>query len=198
MVQPSSPPNPGRRKFLTNFTGFLGAIGAFFVAIPFLSAFKPSARAEAAGAPVQVDISSINPGEMMIVEWRGKPVFVVKLESNAVKLKSQNLDRLADHKMESPAEKKKKKNEIRSRKEGLAIITGVCTHLGCSPKYYPDAGSTDFDPDWQGGFFCPCHGSKFDLLGRVYAGVPAPTNMEVPPHYFAKDNILIIGSDGVA
>jgi ubiquinol-cytochrome c reductase iron-sulfur subunit len=198
MVQPSSPPNPGRRKFLTNFTGFLGAIGAFFVAIPFLSAFKPSARAEAAGAPVQVDISSIKPGEMMIVEWRGKPVFVVKLESNAVKLISQNLDRLADPKMESPAQPEYAKNEIRSRKEGLAIITGVCTHLGCSPKYYPDAGSTDFDPDWQGGFFCPCHGSKFDLLGRVYAGVPAPTNMEVPPHYFAKDNILIIGSDGVA
>jgi ubiquinol-cytochrome c reductase iron-sulfur subunit len=198
MVQPSSPPNPGRRKFLANFTGFLGAIGAFFVAIPFLSAFKPSARAEAAGAPVQVDISSINPGEMMIVEWRGKPVFVVKLESNAVKLISQNLDRLADPKMESPAQPEYAKNEIRSRKEGLAIITGVCTHLGCSPKYYPDAGSTDFDPDWQGGFFCPCHGSKFDLLGRVYAGVPAPTNMEVPPHYFAKDNILIIGSDGVA
>jgi ubiquinol-cytochrome c reductase iron-sulfur subunit len=198
MVQPSSPPNPGRRKFLTNFTGFLGAIGAFFVAIPFLSAFKPSARAEAAGAPVQVDISSINPGEMMIVEWRGKPVFVVKLESNAVKLISQNLDRLADPKMESPAQPEYAKNEIRSRREGLAIITGVCTHLGCSPKYYPNAGSTDFDPDWQGGFFCPCHGSKFDLLGRVYAGVPAPTNMEVPPHYFAKDNILIIGSDGVA
>ena len=198
MVQPSSPPNPGRRKFLSNFTGLLGAVGAFFVAIPFLSAFKPSSRAEAAGAPVQVDTSSINPGEMMIVEWRGKPVFVLKLESNAIKLISQNLDRLADPNMESPAQPEYAKNEIRSRKEGLAIITGICTHLGCSPKYYPDAGSTDFDPDWQGGFFCPCHGSKFDLLGRVYAGVPAPTNMEVPPHYFAKDNILIIGSDGVA
>ena len=162
MVQPSSPPNPGRRKFLSNFTGLLGAIGAFFVAIPFLSAFKPSARAEAAGAPVQVDTSSINPGEMMIVEWRGKPVFVLKLESNAIKLISQTLDRLADPNMESPAQPEYAKNEIRSRKEGLAIITGICTHLGCSPKYYPDAGSTDFDPDWQGGFFCPCHGSKFD------------------------------------
>ena len=106
--------------------------------------------------------------------------------------------KLADPTLETPFQPEYAKNAYRSRKEGIAVITGVCSHLGCSPKYYPEAGSTDFDPDWQGGFFCPCHGSKFDLLGRVYAGVPAPTNMEVPPHYFSKDNILIIGSDGVS
>jgi ubiquinol-cytochrome c reductase iron-sulfur subunit len=198
MVHPSSPPNPGRRKFLSYATSFLGLIGTAFVAVPFLSAFKPSARAEAAGAPVQVDISTINTGEMMIVEWRGKPVFVVKISDDSIKLLSQVDAKLADPSLETPFQPEYAKNEFRSRKEGIAVITGVCSHLGCAPKYYPEPGSTDFDPDWQGGFFCPCHGSKFDLLGRVYAGVPAPTNMEVPPHYFAKDNILIIGSDGVA
>ena len=178
MVQPISPPNPGRRKFLSYATSFLGLIGAAFVAVPFLSAFKPSARAEAAGAPVQVDISTIGSGEMMVVEWRGKPVFVVKISDNSIKLLSQVDPKLADPLLETPFQPEYAKNEFRSRKEGIAVITGVCSHLGCSPKYYPEAGSTDFDPDWQGGFFCPCHGSKFDLLGRVYAGVPAPTNME--------------------
>ena len=177
MVQPISPPNPGRRKFLSYATSFLGLIGAAFVAVPFLSAFKPSARAEAAGAPVQVDISNIGSGEMMVVEWRGKPVFVVKISDNSIKLLSQVDPKLADPLLETPFQPEYAKNEFRSRKEGIAVITGVCSHLGCSPKYYPEAGSTDFDPDWQGGFFCPCHGSKFDLLGRVYAGVPAPTNM---------------------
>ena len=198
MVQPISPPNPGRRKFLSYATSFLGLIGAAFVAVPFLSAFKPSARAEAAGAPVQVDISSIGSGEMRVVEWRGKPVFVGKISDNSIKLLSQVDPKLADPLLETPFQPEYAKNEFRSRKEGIAVITGVCSHLGCSPKYYPEAGSTDFDPDWQGGFFCPCHGSKFDLLGRVYAGVPAPTNMEVPPHYFSKENILVIGSDGVS
>ena len=176
----------------------MASIGAFFLAIPFLSAFKPSARAEAAGAPVQVDISSLTPGQMKVVEWRGKPIFVVKMEENTVKLLSSNLSRLADPEGENSKQPEYVKNQIRSRKEGVAVITGVCTHLGCSPKYYPETGSVAFDSDWQGGFFCPCHGSKFDMVGRVYAGVPAPTNMDVPPHYFPKDNLLVIGLDGVS
>ena len=195
MVQPSSPPNPGRRKFLSYATSFLGLIGTAFVAVPFLSAFKPSARAEAAGAPVQVDISTINTGEMMIVEWRGKPVFVVKISDDSIKLLSQVDAKLADPSLETPFQPEYAKNEFRSRKEGIAVITGVCSHLGCSPKYYPEPGSTDFDPDWQGGFFCPCHGSKFDLLGRVYAGVPAPTNLEIPPYQYLTDSLIRIGID---
>ena len=197
MVQPISPPNPGRRKFLSFITASMASIGAFFLAIPFLSAFKPSARAEAAGAPVQVDISSLTPGQMKVVEWRGKPIFVVKMEENTVKLLSSNLSRLADPEGENSKQPEYVMNQIRSRKEGVAVITGVCTHLGCSPKYYPETGSVAFDSDWQGGFFCPCR-SKFDMVGRVYAGVPAPTNMDVPPHYFPKDNLLVIGLDGVS
>jgi ubiquinol-cytochrome c reductase iron-sulfur subunit len=153
MVQPSSPPNPGRRKFLTNFTGFLGAIGAFFVAIPFLSAFKPSARAEAAGAPVQVDISSINPGEMMIVEWRGTPIYVVKHSEESLDKIDMNLERLADPDSEIEAQPIYAKNKYRSRKMGISVLSAVCTHLGCAPKYYPQLGVVDFDSEWQGGFF---------------------------------------------
>ena len=198
MVQPISPPNPGRRKFLSLITGFMASVGTVFLAIPFLSAFKPSARAEAAGAPVQVDISSLVPGQMKVVEWRGKPIFVVKMTENTVKLLSSNLDRLADPNGANSVQPDYVENQIRSRKQGVAVITGVCTHLGCSPKYYPETGSVAFDSDWQGGFFCPCHGSKFDMVGSVYAGFPAPTNMDVPPHYFPKDNILVIGLDGVS
>ena len=138
------------------------------------------------------------PGQMKVVEWRGKPIFVVKMTENTVKLLSSNLNRLADPDGSNSVQPVYVENQIRSRKEGVAVITGVCTHLGCSPKYYPETGSVAFDSDWQGGFFCPCHGSKFDMVGRVYAGVPAPTNMDVPPHYFPKDNILVIGLDGVS
>ena len=197
-MQPKSPPNPGRRKFLTYTTSFLGIIGAFFAAIPFVSAFKPSAKAEAAGAPVKVDLSKLLPGEMMTVEWRGRPVFVVNIPKENTNFITKNLERLADPNMEDPSQPEYAKNDIRSRKEGIAVLTGVCTHLGCAPKYYPEAKPEDFDSNWQGGFFCPCHGSKFDLVGRVYANVPAPTNLVVPPHFFEKDNLLVIGSDGVS
>ena len=176
----------------------MGIIGALFTAIPFVSAFKPSAKAEAAGAPVKVDLSKLLPGEMMTVEWRGRPVFVVNIPKENTNFITKNLERLADPNMEDPSQPDYAKNDIRSRKEGIAVLTGVCTHLGCAPKYYPEAKPEDFDSNWQGGFFCPCHGSKFDLVGRVYANVPAPTNLVVPPHFFEKDNVLVIGSDGVS
>ena len=134
----------------------------------------------------------------MTVEWRGRPVFVVNIPEENTSFITNNLDRLADPNMDDPSQPEYAKNEIRSRKKGIAVLTGVCTHLGCAPKYYPEAKPEDFDSNWQGGFFCPCHGSKFDLVGRVYANVPAPTNLVVPPHFFEKDSLLVIGSDGVS
>ena len=133
-MQPKTPPNPGRRKFLTYTTSFLGFIGAIFAAIPFLSAFQPSARAEAAGAPVKVDISKLIPGDMLTIEWRGRPVFILKIPEENIESITSNLSRLADPNMEDPSQPNYAKNEIRSRKKGIAVLTGVCTHLGCAPK----------------------------------------------------------------
>ena len=197
-MQPKSPPNPIRRQLLTSITSFLGLVGVIFAAIPFLSAFKPSARAEAAGAPVKVNISKLTPGELMTVEWRGMPVFVYKVSSEAQNVLSADKSKLADPNSDQQQQPEYAQNDTRSRKKGIAVVKGVCTHLGCAPKFYPEATSQDFDPNWQGGFFCPCHGSKFDLAGRVYANVPAPTNLEVPPHYFETDSTLVIGSDGAS
>ena len=197
-MQPKSPPNPIRRQLLTSITSLLGFVGVFFAAIPFLSAFKPSARAEAAGAPVKVNISKLSPGELMTVEWRGMPVFVYKVSSEAQNALSADKSKLADPNSDQQQQPEYAQNDTRSRKRGIAVVKGVCTHLGCAPKFYPEAISQDFDPNWQGGFFCPCHGSKFDLAGRVYANVPAPTNLEVPPHYFETDSTLVIGSDGAS
>jgi ubiquinol-cytochrome c reductase iron-sulfur subunit len=197
-MQPKSPPNPIRRQLLTSITSLLGFVGVVFAAIPFLSAFKPSARAEAAGAPVKVNISKLSPGELMTVEWRGMPVFVYKVSSEAQNALSEDKSKLADPNSDQQQQPDYAQNDTRSRKKGIAVVKGVCTHLGCAPKFYPEATSQDFDPNWQGGFFCPCHGSKFDLAGRVYANVPAPTNLEVPPHYFETDFTLVIGSDGAS
>ena len=197
-MQPKSPPNPIRRQLLTSITSFLGFVVVVFAAIPFLSAFKPSARAEAAGAPVKVNISKLSPGELMTVEWRGMPVFVYKVSSEAQNALSADKSKLADPNSDQQQQPEYAQNDTRSRKKGIAVVKGVCTHLGCAPKFYPEATSQDFDPNWQGGFFCPCHGSKFDLAGRVYANVPAPTNLEVPPHYFETDSTLVIGSDGAS
>jgi len=197
-MQPKSPPNPIRRQLLTSITSFLGLVGVIFAAIPFLSAFRPSARAEAAGAPVKVNISKLTPGELMTVEWRGMPVFVYKVSSEAQNVLSADKSKLADPNSDQQQQPEYAQNDTRSRKKGIAVVKGVCTHLGCAPKFYPEATSQDFDPNWQGGFFCPCHGSKFDLAGRVYANVPAPTNLEVPPHYFETDSTLVIGSDGAS
>ena len=197
-MQPKSPPNPIRRQLLTSITSFLGLVGVIFAAIPFLSAFRPSARAEAAGAPVKVNISKLTPGELMTVEWRGMPVFVYKVSSEAQNVLSADKSKLADPNSDQQQQPEYAQNDTRSRKKGIAVVKGVCTHLGCAPKFYPEATSQDFDPNWQGGFFCPCHGSKFDLAGRVYANVPAPPNLEVPPHYFETDSTLVIGSDGAS
>ena len=198
MVQPKSPPNPGRRKFLINATTVVGAGAIAGAAVPFLGSWNPSAKAEAAGAPAKADISKLTPGEMIIVEWRGMPIYVVRHSEESLALINKNLSRLSDPDSLNDQQPEYAKNNLRARKKGISVLSAVCTHLGCAPKFYPQLGTTEFDSNWQGGFFCPCHGSKFDLAGRVYAGVPAPDNLPVPPHYYESETILGIGEDGEA
>jgi ubiquinol-cytochrome c reductase iron-sulfur subunit len=182
-----------RRRFLTAATVVVGAVGTAVVAVPFLSSWSPSARAKTAGAPVQADISKLEPGQQIIVKWRGKPVWVVRRDADALATLPKVVDQLRDPESESSIQPEYSRNETRSRKPEILIMVGICTHLGCSPTYRPEITA-----DFQGGFFCPCHGSKFDFAGRVYQGVPAPTNLTVPPHYYVSDGVIVIGEDGVA
>ncbi|MBU2862511.1 ubiquinol-cytochrome c reductase iron-sulfur subunit [Reinekea forsetii] len=186
--------NKGRRRFLYIATGAVGAVGAVGVATPFVKSWFPSEKAKAVGAPVSVDISSIEAGEMRIVEWRGKPVFVVRRTPEMIEtLKSADLkSRLSDPESDVEQQPEFAKNDTRSLSEELLVIEGVCTHLGCSPKFNPEVEPQAYDSNWQGGFFCPCHGSRFDLSGRVFSGVPAPTNMVIPPHKI-EGSILTVG-----
>lgn len=182
-----------RRRFLTAATVVVGAVGTVAVAVPFLSSWSPSARAKTAGAPVEANIGKLEPGQQIIVKWRGKPVWVVRRDEKALATLSNVTDQLRDVDSDESIQPEYAKNEHRSRKPEFLIIEGICTHLGCSPTYVPEITS-----DFEGGFFCPCHGSKFDFAGRVYQGVPAPTNLPVPPHYFVSDDVIRIGEDGVA
>ena len=184
-----------RRRFLIAATSIAGGIASIGVATPFVMSMMPSERAKAAGAPVEVDISKLEPGMLLLVEWRGKVVWVLdrtpEMLANLKKLDSQ----MADPKSEKPQQPAYAKNDTRSIKPEFLVVEGVCTHLGCSPVYRKDIAPADLGADWLGGFFCPCHGSKFDLAGRVYKHVPAPTNLIVPPHVYLSDNLLLIGSD---
>ncbi|MDM8566213.1 ubiquinol-cytochrome c reductase iron-sulfur subunit [Candidatus Halobeggiatoa sp. HSG11] len=187
----------GKRRFLIAATSVVGAVGAGFVAVPFVMSLKPSAKAQAAGAPVEVDISKLEPGEKVIVEWRGKPVWVVRrTEKNLAELKDLDA-KLADPNSDVEQQPVYAKNPSRAIKPEYLIVVGICTHLGCSPTHVKenDPASAAFDDDWKGGFFCPCHGSKFDLAGRIYAGLPAPTNLVVPPHTYVNDSRILIGVD---
>ncbi len=187
--------NVGRRNLLIGATAAVGAVGAGFVAVPFVKSWVPSAKAKAAGAPVTADISQLEPGQKVVIEWRGKPVWVVNRtpEMLAGLKVLEKVDTLLDPSSEAPQQPDYAKNPHRSIKEKYLVLTGICTHLGCSPMYEPEKAKVQ--PDWQGGFFCPCHGSKFDLAGRVYKGVPAPKNLEVPPHSYQSDTVLVIGVD---
>lgn len=185
----------GRRRFLTNATVVAGAVGAGFAVVPFVSSMNPSARAQAAGAPVEADVSKLEPGQMMTVEWRGKPVWIVRrTERNLKDLPSLN-EQLSDPSSEMQQQPEYAKNETRSIKPEYSVLVGICTHLGCSPTYRPDIAPADLGPEWKGGFFCPCHGSRFDLAGRVYSGVPAPSNLVVPPYMFLSDTRILVGED---
>jgi len=192
--------NTGRRRFLTAATTVVGAVGAGFVLVPFISSMQPSAKARAAGAPVRADISKIESGQMIRVKWRGKPVWIVNRTASTLETLPTLDGELRDPESLEPQQPPYAQNEVRSIKPETLVLIGICTHLGCSPTYRPDVGAADLGGDaWKGGFFCPCHGSRFDLAGRVYKGVPAPLNLEVPPHrYLSEDEILVGEDEGVA
>ncbi len=185
----------GRRKFLVAATSVAGGIAGVAIATPFLLSMMPSERAKAAGAPVEVDISKLEPGMLLMVEWRGKVVWVLNRTPDMLASLQKVEGDLADPASEKKQQPDYAKNRTRSIKPEIFVAEGVCTHLGCSPVFRKDVAPADLGPDWLGGFFCPCHGSKFDLAGRVYKNVPAPTNMVVPPHVYLSDNRLLIGSE---
>jgi ubiquinol-cytochrome c reductase iron-sulfur subunit len=185
----------GRRQFLTVATVAAGAVGAGFAAVPFLASWKPSARAKAMGAPVEVDISKLEPGAMVKVEWRGKAIFVVHRTKEMLgRLEGAARD-LRDPESAESEQPEFAKNEARALKPEYLVVVGVCTHLGCAPLDKFAVGDVTVSADWPGGFFCPCHGSKFDLSGRVFKDVPAPTNLPVPPYRFVSDTRILIGAE---
>ncbi len=187
--------NKSRRTLLLS-TGAVGVVGAGFAAVPFLKSWLPSERAKAAGGPVKADISKVEPGQMLNVLWRGQPVFLVnRTEKQTAVLESLN-DKLKDPDSVESMQPEYIDNIYRARKDNFLVVVGICTHLGCSPKYYPDLVPQTFDAEWKGGFFCPCHNSRFDISGRVFAGSPASRNLDVPPYTFLDENTIEIGNDG--
>lgn len=185
----------GRRRMLTVATSVVGAIGAGFVAVPFLSSMQPSARTRAAGAPVEIDIGKLEDGQLIRVEWRGKPVWVLRRTQDTLDALTSFDDILRDPDSEESVQPDAAKNPVRSIKPEIFVAVGICTHLGCSPTFRPEIAPADLGEDWKGGFFCPCHGSFFDLAGRVYNGVPAPTNLEIPPYRYLSDTRIIVGEE---
>jgi len=189
-----------RRRMLTGITVSLGAVGAGFVAVPFLGSWAPSARTKAAGAPIEVDISKIEKGMMIRAKWRGKVVYILRRtpeQLDGLKIMTKSGKLKDPDSLVLTQQPEYTKNEFRSIKDEFLIVLGICTHLGCAPTYKPEAGS--LIPGLPGGYFCPCHGSKFDEAGRVYNGVPAQRNLVVPPHYYINDSLILVGEDkGVA
>jgi len=185
--------NNTRRNILIGSMTAVGAVGAGFVAVPFVQSWNPSAKAKAAGAPIKVNVGKIEPGAMIIEEWQGKAVMIVRRTPEAL----ENIKKL-DAEVKDPSSEKSvqpeyAKNQFRSVKDEYLVMVGICTHLGCSPKYRPGVG--ELDASWLGGFFCPCHGSKFDMAGRVYKGVPATANLTVPPYHFEGEDVIVVGVD---
>jgi len=191
--------NQGRRRFLYIAAGAMGAAGAVGVATPFVKSWYPSEKAKAVGAPVSVDIGTLEAGEMRTIEWRGKPIFVVRRTETMIENLQQDafMSRLSDPQSEVASQQPEyAQNTLRSLSDDLLVVEGVCTHLGCSPQFRPEVEPQAFDENWMGGFFCPCHGSRFDLAGRVFRGVPAPTNLVVPPHRI-DGTVLTVGEETV-
>ena len=185
--------NQGRRRFLTGTTAVVGGIGAAFAAVPFVKSWEPSERARNAGAPVLQDISKVEPGQKLSVLWRGSPVWIVNRTKAMLDTLPVLKDRLRDPDSLASDQPKYAQNIDRSIKPEWLVMIGICTHLGCSPEYIPEIKPEPFDPDWKGGFFCPCHKSRYDISGRVFQGVPAPLNMVVPPYKFVDDTHILIG-----
>lgn len=188
--------NTDRRRFLTTATSLVGAAGVVGVAVPFVGSWNPSARAKAAGAPVKFDFSKVEPGQLVRVEWRGKPVFVVRRTAEQLATLPGLNDKLKDAQSGNADQQPAYVDpESRAIKEDILVLVGLCTHLGCSPKYITKLDAAAPDADWQGGFFCACHGSKFDMAGRVYKGSPASDNLVVPPYSYESDSVMVIGVD---
>ena len=184
-----------RRRFLAIATSVTAAVGAGFVAVPFISSWQPSARARALGAPIEVDISKLEDGALMKVVWRGKPVSLLRRSATMLERMEASDVELRDPDSEVEQQPGYARNEFRAIKPEVLVIVSSCTHLGCVPTSRFEVAPADLGPDWVGGFFCPCHGSKFDFSGRVFAGVPAPTNLVVPPYRYIDENTLMIGED---
>ena len=188
-------PDNSRRRFLTTAATVVGGAGAVATAIPFILNLPPSAKAKAIGAPVEVDLSDLAPGQLKIEKWQGKPVWILKRGDKTLDELPELNNQLRDPGSEVEQQPPYAKNMHRSIKPEYLVMIGLCTHLGCSPKYVPETGKHSLGNDWKGGFFCPCHGSRFDLAGRVFKGVPAPTNLVVPPYQFLSDTRILIGDD---
>lgn len=202
-AQPSSIDKSGfnkqRRYFLIGATSAVAGVGVVGAAVPFVASWNPSAKARALGAPITVDISKLQPGGILgpIPAWRGLPVFIIYRNQNTLDNLQRNTDNLADPQSDNAEQQPGyARNPWRSKRPEIGIYLGLCTHLGCSPKYHGKVQAEAFDENWQGGFFCPCHGSRFDMAGRVVTGVPAPDNLPVPPYQFVSDTVIIIGEDG--
>jgi len=187
--------NFSKRRLLIAATTAAGGAAVVGAGAPFVLSLMPSERAKAAGAPVEVDISAIQPGMMITVEWQGKPVWIVRRTSEMLDLLGKHDDRLVDPKSSIAQQPEYCKNPYRSIKPEYLVVLGVCTHLGCSPTFRPEVAPADLGTNWPGGWFCPCHGSRFDLAARVYKGVPAPTNLIIPPHKYLSNGRLLIGDD---
>ena len=187
-------PDQGRRKVLIGLTAGFAAAGVAFAATPFVTTWNPSARAKAIGSAVKVDVSKMMVGQQIQVSWRKQPILIIRHSQSALSGLASVTSKLADPNSDTIDEPYKNINATRSLSSEYSVLSGVCTHLGCSPKYYPEVEPKPWDSSWKGGFFCPCHGSMFDLVGRVYKGVPAPTNLTVPPHFF-EGSILTIGEE---
>ena len=197
---PSDGVNKKRRRFLVATTSVVGAVGAGFTAVPFIKSRKPSARAQAVGAPVQVPLDGLEPGQILKVQWRGQTIGVLRRSQESLDLLSALDGVLRDPSSEESEQPSFAQNEGRALNEEYLVVNMHCTHLGCVPQVLPEVKAQPFDADWKGGFYCPCHKSKFDMAGRVYKGVPAPTNLRIPPYSFLDDSTLLIGvnPEGVA
>ena len=187
--------NTGRRRFLTATTAVVGAVGAGFAAVPFIKSWSPSARARFAGAPVSQDISALAEGAQLVINWRGQPIFIARRSSAMLDVMKSLDNLLADPQSAASDQPKYAQNPTRSIKPEISVLVGVCTHLGCAPEFLPEVKPQPFDPNWKGGYFCPCHKSRYDLAGRVYKAQPAPANLPVPPYHFESDTMLVIGVD---
>ncbi len=190
---PSDGVNKKRRRFLVATTSVVGAVGAGFAAVPFIKSWNPSAKAQAVGAPVQVSVDGLDPGQLLKVQWRGQTIGVMRRSAETLELLPEVDVSLRDPESLESEQPPFAQNEARSLREEYLVVNMHCTHLGCVPQVVPQVGPQPFDDDWKGGFFCPCHKSKFDMSGRVYKGVPAPTNLKIPPYSFIDDSTLVIG-----